>query len=124
MAPALWGGAGFVLGAVFWHLVGFWSFVSEIVYKGPEGGASVAVVRKNDARSAASEASNGPSAEAFCIALVRDRVSGDTRSAGCTLADRVLPHLGAGVRSDLASLQTSLGTADGWTVTADQDAGR
>lgn len=27
---------GFVTGAVFWHSIGFWSFVSTVVLKGPE----------------------------------------------------------------------------------------
>ncbi|MEO1280763.1 MAG: hypothetical protein AAFV69_03405 [Pseudomonadota bacterium] len=31
----LYGLAGFVLGAVFWHAVGFWAFVSEAVFSGP-----------------------------------------------------------------------------------------
>ena len=36
ISAAVWSGiAGFVLGAVFWHLVGFWSFVSHVVFKGP-----------------------------------------------------------------------------------------
>mgnify|MGYP000196764827 CR=1 FL=1 len=34
---ALWTGlAGFVAGAVFWHMVGFWSFVSQVVYNQDE----------------------------------------------------------------------------------------
>lgn len=32
LVPAL---VGFVAGAVFWHLVGFWSLVSEMVFNGP-----------------------------------------------------------------------------------------
>lgn len=36
LRPAILSGlGGFVLGAVFWHLVGFWSFVSHVVLKGP-----------------------------------------------------------------------------------------
>lgn len=36
LKPALLSGiAGFILGAVFWHFVGFWSFVSQLVLKGP-----------------------------------------------------------------------------------------
>lgn len=36
-SAVLSGLAGFVLGAIFWHLVGFWSFVSHVVLKGPDG---------------------------------------------------------------------------------------
>lgn len=32
----LWALAGFVIGAGFWHLVGFWSFMSGVVLQGPE----------------------------------------------------------------------------------------
>jgi hypothetical protein len=34
---------GFCCGALFWHAVGFWSFVSDVVLKGPDDGHSVAV---------------------------------------------------------------------------------
>lgn len=27
----VWGGGGFVVGAVFWHVIGFWSFMSAVV---------------------------------------------------------------------------------------------
>lgn len=33
LAPLL---AGFVIGAVFWHFVGFWHFVSSVFYAGPD----------------------------------------------------------------------------------------
>ena len=36
LAPALYGGSGFIAGAVFWHLVGFWNFVDQAL-RGPEG---------------------------------------------------------------------------------------
>lgn len=31
-----WGLAGFVIGALFWHFVGFWIFVSDVVLKGDQ----------------------------------------------------------------------------------------
>jgi len=43
-AALVWGGLGFLAGAVFWHLVGFWSFVSDVVLdRTPAAHASVAV---------------------------------------------------------------------------------
>ncbi|MEM1371791.1 MAG: hypothetical protein AAGG72_06130 [Pseudomonadota bacterium] len=33
--PLVAGGIGFVVGAAFWHTVGFWGFVSEAVFSGP-----------------------------------------------------------------------------------------
>ncbi len=29
--PVLWGGSGFIAGALVWHIVGFWMFVSDVV---------------------------------------------------------------------------------------------
>ncbi len=41
-AALLWGGLGFIAGAVFWHLVGFWSFIAEVVLdRAPAAQASV-----------------------------------------------------------------------------------
>lgn len=38
-----WGIAGFLVGAIFWHFVGFWVFVSQVVLKGhPEEVRAVA----------------------------------------------------------------------------------
>lgn len=34
IGPA-WGIGGFLLGIIFWHSLGFWSFVGEVVLKGP-----------------------------------------------------------------------------------------
>jgi hypothetical protein len=35
---AVWGGLGFLAGAVFWHAVGFWTFVSDAVFNGSHDG--------------------------------------------------------------------------------------
>ena len=32
----VWGGFGFLAGAVFWHAVGFWTFVSDVVFNGTD----------------------------------------------------------------------------------------
>jgi len=50
--PALaWGGLGFASGIVFWHFVGFWSFVSDVVFKA-EPSASYAAYPREQAPSA------------------------------------------------------------------------
>lgn len=39
----VWGGAGFAAGATFWHLVGFWAFLSEgVLDRAPEAHAALA----------------------------------------------------------------------------------
>lgn len=35
-SPPAWGVVGFLVGAVFWHLVGFWSLVSKVAFKGSD----------------------------------------------------------------------------------------
>lgn len=32
----IWGGSGFLLGVIVWHFVGFWTFISTIVFHGPD----------------------------------------------------------------------------------------
>ncbi len=31
-SAVLWGAGGFVTGAIFWHFIGFWGFVSDVVF--------------------------------------------------------------------------------------------
>lgn len=65
-----WALCGFLIGAVFWHFVGFWSFVTTIVLKGPETiqeGAPVVTHRV-----------------ANCTMLVLDRRHGGTTSEPCS----------------------------------------
>ena len=60
-ASIAWGISGFVIGAAFWHLVGFWGFIEKIVYTGradepshyveQTGPECAAVVLDRDARS-------------------------------------------------------------------------
>jgi hypothetical protein len=100
-AALLWGGMGFVAGAVFWHLVGFWSFMAEVVLD----------------RTAAAQAAVGapPRSNAVptvilvqadrCTTLALKRRSNLTVAVPCAndgLALRLVPD--AGARDDLAVL--------------------
>jgi hypothetical protein len=88
-----WSVIGFVVGAVFWHFIGFWSFMAEVVLAGgPPGSAQRAgwpepqfVV--TDARTPQT-ASGGSS----CTMLALDRRSGATRARPCEAAFPVLPE--------------------------------
>ncbi len=100
-AALLWGGLGFVAGAVFWHLVGFWSFLSEVVLDRTTGPQ-------------AAEASSPPIGlpakvvlvdTARCTALALDRRAKLTLAVPCPedgLALRLEPDNDA--REDLAVL--------------------
>lgn len=71
--PWAWGVAGFLAGAIFWHLVGFWSFVADVVYRPPAAAAGSGVVQAQPA----------VVVQGACTSLVLERVSGTTRQAGC-----------------------------------------
>lgn len=82
-----WSVIGFLLGAVFWHFVGFWSFVSEVVLAGDPSGRG-----GERSRPLASAAGDAPvsadeglalATSAWCTALALDRKTGLTSAAGC-----------------------------------------
>jgi hypothetical protein len=39
--------AGFITGALFWHTIGFWNFVSDVVLKGPDEAQSIALAQQS-----------------------------------------------------------------------------
>ncbi len=66
LGPAIASGVlGFLVGALFWHLIGFWGFVHDVVLKGP-------VVTRAAQQS-------GPA----CTELVYDRETRITRAVPC-----------------------------------------
>lgn len=60
---------GFVIGAVFWHFIGFWGFVSNVVFNGR------VQVEERYVEQAGSR----------CIELVFDRKTGVTRGQPCAV---------------------------------------
>jgi hypothetical protein len=103
-----WWATGFLVGAAFWHLVGFWSFVSYAVLGGPISGgygasARPAAVASTDQAPALYTPASGT--RASCIALVLDRTTGQTRPEPCAPATVALPHVEASGREDLAMLR-------------------
>lgn len=90
-AALLWGGSGFLIGAVFWHFIGFWDFMSAVVLgdqeakrRAQEGGGSWAVrifVPHSPARGAS--AKKGPAVAATCTSVALDRPSGHTVAKPC-----------------------------------------
>jgi hypothetical protein len=100
---------GFVAGAVFWHFVGFWGFVSQVVLKGPVGphGLETGSISRPDAPARAAQASpntpwltqrGGP--DIRCTQLVLDRRRGETRLATCPQRAERLPLVDSGGRGD------------------------
>ena len=80
-----WSVIGFLMGAVFWHFVGFWTFVSDVVL----AGHSEAVDRSR-AEAGQIAASHGAGASpdaalavAWCTALQLDRTTGAISAGAC-----------------------------------------
>ena len=69
MPAAFWGPGGFLVGAIFWHFIGFWGFVGDVVFS------------SRPATEYHQIAQTGP----HCIELVLDRASGGVRGLPCAL---------------------------------------
>lgn len=129
--------AGFVVGAVFWHFVGFWSFLSHVVLKGPadaEGRIEQSPVppaqpvkvagRLKDALRFRDLGTNAGYLQAAvgagnCAEVRFDRASGQTGVQACSLSSGNLPSTGTVVRSDRlrdATAKASDKSRDGWSV--------
>lgn len=105
MATVAWGLAGFIIGAVFWHFIGFWSFVNDIVLKGrPDDGRIVAQAGHD------------------CTQATRDRLTGDIVLGPCPLHAPQLAEIGGRGRedSDLLARRKKL-DAPRWSILVSQD---
>lgn len=89
----------FVAGAVFWHLVGFWSFMADILVKGPPPRTALLAPDAVDPK-VRLERLTAVRIEPSCSALVRDRFRGTTSVAPCSSAGPALP-----LASELAQRQ-------------------
>jgi hypothetical protein len=92
-----WSAAGFLIGAAFWHVIGFWSFVSYVVLGNPDSGAYLA----SSARIVSIAAADQAPARPTCITLALDRATGHTRPEPCEATALALPHVAASAREDL-----------------------
>ena len=95
---------GFVVGAVFWHFVGFWDFVRNVVLKGPERAASHVL-------------QTGPE----CSSLVLDRSTGAVRVDTCPMEAAWLTEATGGSKADML-VPTRPVAAKRWSVTVQAEA--
>lgn len=105
MQPASWIAIGFLAGALFWHLVGFWNFVSKAVFQSDNNPVATAAkpsepppvqpltVAVNTRGAKAGKAST-------CVVLVLDRLGGTTRQAPCPAKTFHHRNAGVGVKRD------------------------
>ncbi len=104
-STAGWGLAGFLIGAMFWHFIGFWSFVSDIVYKGPaEDGRAIAQTGQD------------------CTELALDRATGKIYALPCPNHASQLAEVARGTREDSERLSRLKKLASPrWTVEVSQE---
>lgn len=89
-----WSVIGFLLGAVFWHFVGFWGFVSDVVLAGH---SAVVIADKAppaagaDSWAAKTEVATAVLPASSCISLALDRRTGRTSAVACAAEAGSLP---------------------------------
>lgn len=84
----MWLLIGFFSGIVFWHLVGFWSFVNTVVFKDERPAASEIAVADEDKKYPATVLGGIPPADAAstigCTTLRLDRITSRTTTTHCS----------------------------------------
>jgi hypothetical protein len=120
--PVIWGGLGFLAGMLAWHVIGFWSFVSDVAFN--DDARTVAGSSARAQRSAAvvshkpSTRGDNPS-NRNCVALAIDRTSGDAKPGACPVDNKPLADAGRTRRDDLAFSKPRLQDPQVWAgVTA------
>lgn len=91
-----WSVIGFVLGAMFWHFVGFWGFVSEAVLAGGpiaaiEQRAAEPARRKSQADALPQWVQVAEASAPACTLLALDRQTGLTSARPCDADHTALP---------------------------------
>ena len=87
---------GFAAGALFWHLVGFWTFMSHIMFSSPEVSSSASATGKALASTAGNSSAHietgslqrlekltSRKVESECTAVARDPATGAARQSTC-----------------------------------------
>lgn len=99
----VWAVAGFLCGAVFWHMVGFWDFVGGLVHRGPTGSQRLEAAM---------------TAGTACTTLALDRTSGLTRAEPCPAMIAVLPESRRNYRGSLTiEARYRLTQPERWSIT-------
>lgn len=129
--PYVWGGLGFAAGIVASHVIGFWSFVSNVVVHGHDNDRGSRTVTATASRPASrSEVAQKvvvtPPAAAWggaeaapgrCIALSIDRAQGETHLVSCEAQEHALRDAGFRRRGDLAAARPRLQDPAAWSNT-------
>ena len=95
----VWSASGFLAGAIFWHAVGFWRFVSDIVLDPAPGPAQMAAAAPQSQVSLPTIYLVDP---AKCTALILDRKTNSTVVQPCPRNGLALRLESNGARESLA----------------------
>jgi len=119
--PVLWSSLGFIAGMLVWHLVGFWSFVTDVVDSRVEPKQPLAAVAALPAKKLAGQLPQTTSGRETagadplrCVSLTIDRALGDTRKAACTEAS-ALRDAGFAAKADRVSATPRLQDPGQWS---------
>lgn len=111
---------GFLLGAVFWHFVGFWDFLGQLMFKGNAASTEIVqgapTIKLKERVSGVSAIAVVASPEA-CTMLRLDRNTGETAALPCEGESLPLRGIKPARREDLrvtASQRLIETTARGW----------
>ena len=105
LATVGWGFLGFVVGAAFWHFIGFWGFVSDVVLKGHPGDERVIAQTGHD-----------------CVELAIDRQTGTVTPMACPLFAPELAEGRRAFREDSARLaQKKIEETPRWSILISQE---
>jgi hypothetical protein len=134
--PVWWGGSGFIAGALVWHIVGFWMFVSDVVLNANDPRAraldaflpslaSPAPAQKAMSRIPESAVIAAPAAfkhatagtQFACVSLALDRSAGSTQAQSCKGTAADLRDAGFNRRTDRLALRPRLQDPVAWTDT-------
>lgn len=107
-----WGVIGFLFGAIFWHVVGFWDFLGGIFYKRQQEATvfervlTLGQMMADEDRPLAEHERRARQAAQNCTTLVVDRFVGRTASRPCVVVIRKVPEdAEAGVAAVRAPLE-------------------
>lgn len=135
LTPVIWGGSGFIAGMLAWHVVGFWSFVSNVVLNANDPRAQTleaflpklaphGVQQASRPVTDAGKALAQPAARQAvrerkfaCVALALDRGAGGTTVSACPQGTAHLRDAGFNKRADKLTLKPRLQDPVAWTGT-------
>jgi hypothetical protein len=99
---ALWTTIGFVCGAIFWHAVGFWTFMSDMMFNGDAAAASHQAELSSDPIETGSLPTIYRIDPASCTSLELDRLSNRIEVRPCPNEGLALRLESETTRGDMA----------------------